>query len=603
VVALNALWMTWMVSQSSFFSDDYLDFATARQEGLTWHYLTNGVFGHFVIGYRFGYWALDKLSPYNYALACVIMVSTYALLVWVFSRVLVQLVGPRPGVPILTAAFGFSMLMAPMMLWWSAYLDSVPPMLGTLLTVYFFLRFEATRQRRFLLAMAISLAGGLAFWETALLVPVFVVFLSVIALDHGETLRQRARSLWVRWPAWVAMAIPAGLFLLYYEHNHYSSGSPSPSAGTVVGSFLVAWFKGIGPTFAGINTCDKLIAHPVWTILAGQAVFVAGLAWAVVRHRRRALRALGLFALSFVLYFSLEALIRSGSFGTAVGTNYLYLSSFAWLLALCAALAWYPTVTPRRAEALDADDASLDDRADPTPHTVSPRRWVTLLLAAIVVGLAVHGQAAIANDLGAPGREMRTYVDHFSSTWSKAKATSPGAFVFDTTLPEWLMPPPFYPTNLLSITIGYQVPGVTWSGATTEASQGYVPTVDGTLVPAGFVAATSFVGTSSITPEGQFCLPVRFGALVETFTLTKPIGASTWFLRVSAESGSLGTTSFGLVPRGGGTTSDVVPFAVDPHTIAYVATYPGATASALTALFPAGPAFCGSLAIGQPVSS
>jgi hypothetical protein len=603
-VAINALWMAWIVSQSSFFSDDYLDFATARQEGLTWHYLTNGVFGHFVIGYRFGYWALDKVSPYNYTLACVLMVTTYALLVWVFSRVLVQLVGPRPGVPILTAAFGFSMLMAPMMLWWSAYLDSVPPMLGTLLTVYCFLRFDATRRPRFLVAMAIALAGGLAFWETALLAPVFIVFLSVIALDRGESLHQRASSLWLRWPAWVAMAIPSALFLLYYEHNHYSSGSPTPSAGTVAGSFLVAWFKGIGPTFAGINTCDKLVlAYPVLTILAGQAVFFAGLSWALLRNRRRALRALALFALSFVLYFSLEALIRSGSFGTAVGTNYLYLSSFAWLLALCASLAWYPTTAPRRAEVLDVDEGLLEGHEGPAHHMTSPRRWVTALLAALMLGLAVHGQAAIASDLGAPGREMRTYVTNFSNTWAKAKAASPHAFVFDSTLPEWLMPLPFYPTNLLSITVGYQVPGVRWSEATTAASVGYVAQEDGSLLPAGFVTEASFAGSRTITPAGQFCLPVRFGAVAETFTLAKPLGEANWFLRVSAAQGSLAPTSFGLIPKGGGTTSDTPPVAVGPHTIAYVTAYPGATASAITAVFPAGPAFCGSLAIGQPVSS
>jgi hypothetical protein len=591
--------MVWIVSQSSFFSDDYLDFATARQEGLSWHYLTEGVFGHFVVGYRFGYWALDKLSPFNYALAAAIMVVTYALLVWVFSRVLVQLIGPRPGVPILTAAFGFSMLMAPMMLWWSAYLDSVPPMLGTLLTLFCFLRYDATRQRRYLVAMAVALAGGLAFWETALLAPIFLVFLSVIALDRGETLRVRARSLLVRWPAWVALAIPSALFLAYYHHGHYSSGSPTPSAGTVVGSFLVAWFKGIGPTFAGINTCDVLVfPRPVLTILAGQAVFAAGLTWALLRHRRRTLRALGLFGLSFLLYFSLEALIRSGSFGTAVGTNYLYLSSFAWLLALCAALAWYPTTAPRRTEVL-GDPSHLEE---PAGHVASPRRWVTALLAAIMLGLAVHGQAAIAGDLGSPGREMRVYVQHFSTTWAKASAASPHAFVFDTTLPEWLMPLPFYPTNVLSVTVGLEVPGVTWSGGTTASSKGYVPTDDGTLVPATFVPATSFVPSSAIAADGQFCLPVRFTAVVEHFTLSAPLGTNTWFLALSAASGSLAPTSFGLVPKGPGATSDVLPVPVAANHTAYVAAYPGASASGITALFPAGPPFCGSLAIGQPVS-
>jgi len=204
VVAVASVWMSWIVGRSWVFADDYANLALPRHTGLTRDYLTTSVVGHLVVGYRFVDWFLATQRRYDYGTAGIAMVLTCAVTLWVFSRVLVALIGPRTGVAALTAVMAASLLLSPVMLWWAAFLHTMPAMLAALSCMLVFLWRERRPRLWHLAALAVVTALGLCFYETTLLVPGYLALLAFLVLERGGPLRRLVGVL-RRWPVWVAV--------------------------------------------------------------------------------------------------------------------------------------------------------------------------------------------------------------------------------------------------------------------------------------------------------------------------------------------------------------------------------------------------------------
>jgi hypothetical protein len=591
VVVLLMGWTAWVVQQGYFYADDYLNFRTAQLDGLTWRYVTSSLFGHFVIGYRIVDWFFATQAPYDFALASVVMVLGVGALLWCFSRVLVQLIGPRPAVSVLTGAVGTSMLLTPMLVWWAAYLDTVGQITFTLVALWCFLRFDATRRWPYVVGILAACTLGLGFYETLLLAPVFAVVLCLVHLDRERPLVERLRRLLGRWPAWVAYALPCGLYLAYDLKGGYQTGSPPSSLATKLDAFKVAWFKGIGPTFVGIDTCYRtMLAHPWLSVLAGQAVFVLAVVLSWRRDQQRTLRALLLLAVAFALYFGPQAFVRVGTFGPAVGVNYLYLTSFAWILPLCAALAWFPAPSPESVAA--------------SPPRASGRAVrVMVALAVAWFALAIHGQWAQARSLGTNERQMRAFVANMGADAAAATAAHPEAYVFDTTLPEWLAPSAFYPWNLLSESVAGQLPSLRFSSTPQRpTSASYQAASDGHLVRATFDAATGVRSAAVVVTKGSFCLPGHLVPVSVEFRTTRTLPSGSWMVLLRALSGSVGTVWVSVGSPRGALRAGAGPLTLPEGTQVSEAMLPQKRLDRVVVTFSGGAAFCGHLAVGRPMA-
>jgi hypothetical protein len=130
VSVLGALWLAIQASRGYFFSDDYLNLRQAKLGGFSWSYLTTSLFGHLAIGFRAVNWLLVAQAPYDYRWALAFIGLCSLGMLWMFSRVLTLLLGPRPAAPILTAGLAGSMILTPALVWWAAILVYLPALLG-----------------------------------------------------------------------------------------------------------------------------------------------------------------------------------------------------------------------------------------------------------------------------------------------------------------------------------------------------------------------------------------------------------------------------------------------------------------------------------------
>ena len=102
VAAVQTVLVGMLVMSAGFLQDDYLFFDIARQKGFTGNGLTLSVFGSIIPGFTFANTAFSTEHPvvrWHLELA---MVLLYALVVFVFYRLLELLFGARPATVVLT---------------------------------------------------------------------------------------------------------------------------------------------------------------------------------------------------------------------------------------------------------------------------------------------------------------------------------------------------------------------------------------------------------------------------------------------------------------------------------------------------------------------
>ena len=591
VSVLGALWLAIQASRGYFFSDDYLNLRQAKLGGFSWSYLTTSLFGHLAIGFRAVNWLLVAQAPYDYRWALAFIGLCSLGMLWMFSRVLTLLLGPRPAVPILTAGLAGSMILTPALVWWAAILVYLPALLGTMCAFYGFLRFERDRSTLWLVVIAGSVLFGIEFNEMLLVLGPFLLVLGWIHLDQGQRLGERWRRLLRRWPAWLAVALPCLGHLLYWKLGGYQTGSPGADLLTVLGAYGYSWFGAIGPTFVGIDSFQALkgIAAPAPQIalgaaVLGQGVFLIGFLASFVRSHARALRGLGLLLLGWVFFFAPYVLGRSGTYGISVGLDYLYLTPLSWLLPLCVGLAW---VDPSK------------------PFAKTPLRSPRFLATALVIlawfGLTLHGQWVSTGTHGRGPRSMHASVERLAASARSTASESPNFFVFDALLPSPFMPSGFYPFNRLSETVGAQLPSVQWTYPVPIEGQGYL-VVHWKLLPATFEIPEQLTSTRVNINDGAFCLPGHSAPEAVNFALPRPLPQASWSLKITADAASsaLGALQLNLLDDRGALRGLVAMEVPAGRTVIEPA--PTLVVSGATIVFPAGPQWCGTVAIGHPVA-
>lgn len=326
------------VPRSTLWSDDLIWFQLARDIGFNRHLLVRPLNGHLVPAFQAANWAYWQVFGMAWWPAACLMIALWGACVAVFHRIALRLTG-HPGAAAFAALFfALSPIPVASTTWWSAGISLITSLLGGLLTIAVFLRWDRTRHRGLLLLMSLVFLGALLFWEKAVVAAPEIALLSVLLVDHGLTVRERLRRACGRWPAWLALGVPAAVYMWAYLRPQYSGASPPPGNWHNFISFMrVGTLETLVPALTGLRPIDLETADlDLWMLLVTWGAAAVAVAWILLTRRGTAPGWLFL-AIGVLGNFGLTAYGRSG-LGSALAADFRYhLDS---LMVVCLALAW-----------------------------------------------------------------------------------------------------------------------------------------------------------------------------------------------------------------------------------------------------------------------
>ena len=193
-------------------NDDLLQFSAAREDGLTWEYLSLNVFQHFGPYNRFGHWLVYEHSALSPALGLTLVLANCTLLLaaclWLMTEL--RLSVPRRVVALI--AIALSVPVAESAIWFDAGMHILPAIALTLLVCAAHVRGVRTgRWRWHIVATLVFVLGQLVQERPVLALPL-VVLVDVLLLWRALPWRTRLRRLWgLRWPLLVLTLVAAAI--------------------------------------------------------------------------------------------------------------------------------------------------------------------------------------------------------------------------------------------------------------------------------------------------------------------------------------------------------------------------------------------------------
>lgn len=219
-----AIW-GWAASRSYFRHDDFIYFHRAVTEPLTLDFLFTGYQGHLMPGQFLIVEGIVELAPLSWT-AAVAVVLLFRLVACVAAvRLLVALFGRRPGILAPLALYLFSPLLVLPFLWWAAALQVLSLQAALVLAALAHVRWLRSGRPRDAALSVAAVAGGLLFWEKALLIPVVLVGLGLLARRAGLP-AAAGRAL----PYWAAHGLLVTGYLALYLTRTEGAGRDASAA-------------------------------------------------------------------------------------------------------------------------------------------------------------------------------------------------------------------------------------------------------------------------------------------------------------------------------------------------------------------------------------
>ncbi len=567
---LQTLIIAFVVRSSGFQQDDYLFFSVGHREGFSVADLTHSVFGSLIPGFMFVNTFLAQGAPVPRWQLVTITLALYVALILVLYRLLELLFGPRPGIVLLTSIATCSGLLGVSLVWWTPAINTLPATVLDLLALDGLARHAVTGKRRYLVLSVFSFAVGIAFYDPSMEVVVPLVLFTLLYLSDIRDVR----SLWSAFRArawlWVGYSVPISLSVAWREiHPSEYTQPPLASVSRIVQFMLGGWAKGFVPSSIGASYTTVNSGPPPWEILAlGQLVFVAIVALTIVR-RRSAWRAWFFFLGSFAVT-DLVAAIGRASLASYYQENSIYWLLSDFLLIIALGLALFPNRLPAQGTVRTQDRNDGRSRHyDRTPH----RRIRASHIAAVAVTICLCA-AGIRDMWLTPehshGSANSRYLNRVETSWKKVSAHQPNAFVWDSTVPWYVLEPAFAPYNRVDTTVALVVPHLRID---VPDGIGYLITSSGKLVrsqPVVISRAQTGAPTADRPQSDAVCFDGRSGPSTLPLSLTRPVPQGESFMRVQYT----GSSGFNItmndtndpitIRRGSGTI--IVPLSVPKQT-------------------------------------
>jgi hypothetical protein len=221
-------------------NDDLLQFAAAREDGLSWPFLSLDVFLHFAPYNRFGHWLVVRFSDLDPTLGLSLVLVNYAALLaaclWLTTEL--RLSTPRRIVALVLVAF--SVPMTESAVWFDAGMHILPAIAVTLAVCAAHVRGVRTAARRWhVLALVLVLIGQLTQERPIFALPL-VVLVDVLLLWRAIPWRARLGRLWQLRVPLAALAVAAAAIAVALRTFVVDSSYETPSWSVAVRTMVSA---------------------------------------------------------------------------------------------------------------------------------------------------------------------------------------------------------------------------------------------------------------------------------------------------------------------------------------------------------------------------
>lgn len=358
---------------SWFFADDFLNFAIARQKGLSLDLLRTSYFQHFAPMHRVLDYLIQGPLDLSWDGGRAVMLAIWLAGVggvWIVMR---ELRVPTALAATVTFMFASSPVWARLLQWWAAGGHVIPGLAGTAVALGCALRWHRTRSPPMLLGVAAAYVFALAAYSKPLLVVGYIAltlwFVLAPSLRPQALLRHVARD----WPLIVVLSLVSVGYLMIIRMGGYDEGSQLAPLVTWEQYLRLCWTRGVTPLLLGqwVPEHSDTLRNEV-AVVAAQAALALAIATSIAL-RASAWRAWVAYGLMWIANVALIGYARLVQFGPGIGHDMRYEAEFALVIALTLALAFGP---------LEADGspgrplaAAFAARALRLTATARARRW------------------------------------------------------------------------------------------------------------------------------------------------------------------------------------------------------------------------------------
>jgi hypothetical protein len=456
-----------------FFVDDWIFLSQARTEALGLTYLRAGLFEHFSPISRL----LDKLlmsvDPGSWAFAHSLQLLMYGAVIGAFIFTVRTILGNSWRALVLSILFGQSLFLIRMLNWWTASANILPSTAFSLLAIGAYLRWRPSRSGRWLVLGLVSFAAAILDYETALLLPVFLLLIGLLVLSDDLRPRALAAVVWrERW-WWLGVAVLEVGGLINYYADYYTR-MPRPTAAQTL-HFLGIAMVTFAPALVGVKNPEASLGQSP-LVIAACCVLVVGVITVVVYTRPRAWRSVAAFAVVVLVTMLPVGINRIVRFGVGIGNELYYQQPLQFMLFVLGALA----LVQERRRRWPARFARL------RPDFAAPARaWLVVGLIAAYGALYITSARAMASAASEP-RESRAFVDAFRAGVADVhRLTGRDPALLDLAVPGGILPAIFAPWNHYDKLLPVIDPNLSFDQASGAI---YALDVAGRLVPLRFVS-------------------------------------------------------------------------------------------------------------------
>ena len=489
VVAVCVGTAAWFTRDFYYFQDDFILLRQAQRSTLSLGYLRLDLFQHFSPVSRLFDIALARWFHDSVAAAHAIELVLLATAVLAFAWAITEIVGRRWWRHLLTLAFGQSLALIHLLVWWTATANLLPATILGLLTIASFLRYRRLHDRRWVALSLACYALSLFTHETSWLVPGFLLLFDVLVLAPDRRLRPTFLWFWRHGWVWLSYGVLTALALANYFAFYYAALQPKPTLSQIARYIGVQFTQTFAPTADGLRPLTG-----GWTNSAALVIdllVVVAIVTVSIYRRPAAWRVWVVFAVVFLANSIMIGANRVGRNGVdTVGKELFYVQVPAYLFLLCVGAAFS---LDRSGSPYVAHGGAVErPRVPRHSRQVAVRSQRIWLAMACVVAVGLYEVAFLtsATTMDAKdqsNQESQVSRSYFTKVLRQIDAASRHgrsvAILPDTAVSPSIISPAFAPYNLLSSALAVLNAKVELNRLSDETFDGGQ---NGTLTPAQF---------------------------------------------------------------------------------------------------------------------
>jgi hypothetical protein len=516
LIVAQLLYRAWASYGSYWAGDDFIFInQTFGAGGRSLDALVTGLAGHVMPAGLYLSWLVNRVAPYDFGLATVVLTLLQAAASLGLLRFLLVAFGRRWGILPPLVVYLATAITVQGAVWWGPGIHALPFQIAFFLSMTSQVLYLRTRRAHHALAACGWVVFGLCFYEKSVLIIGALAIVTVAYFTVG-TLRERLLQVWVTYrvsvlanlvlgAAYLAAYVAVGLSFSPGQATNYPIG---PTADVMV---LRSWATGIlgGPLqWSHVPNGPLSFAAPNSLLVIACWIALGLLVRELVRSRSRSLRALWLPGYFLACDVLLVVASRAALVGPGVGYEFRYIEEMSAVTAVALGLATMPL-----RGALERVEVTR-----PSPLLDRRRSAATACVVVAVLGTWSSFTYFHIWHSNQPAKQF------FTTLFDDARHRPPGTLVVDEAVPSIALAPLSSPYNRLSRLLRPLPQRLEYTDAATDhllypAPDGHLGQIDVTPVH------------HALPRPGKAC-GYRVGTAMREIPLDGPFLYGSWWVRV-----------------------------------------------------------------------